>query len=87
MYFLPPSLLIGNVWVLVMHFLRVAYTAKCIGEWAGGKDRSDCISAAFDMVNHQGILYMLCSVGIGGAVLSIVTQFLSDRSQHVMVDS
>ena len=44
-------------------------------------------SAAFGRVNHQGILYKLCSVGIGGSVLSILTQFLSDRSQHVMVDS
>ena len=43
-------------------------------------------SAAFDWVNHLGILYKLCSVGIGGAVLSILTQFLSNRSQHVMVD-
>ena len=42
-------------------------------------------SAAFNRVNHQGILYMLCSVGIGGSVLSILTQFLSNRSQHVMV--
>ena len=41
-------------------------------------------SAAFDSVNRQGILYKLCSVGIGGSVLSILTQFLSDRSQHVM---
>ena len=37
-------------------------------------------SAAFDRVNHQGILYKLCSVGIGGSVLSIWTQFLSNRS-------
>ena len=44
-------------------------------------------SVAFDRVNHQGIPYKLCSVGIGGSVLSILTQFLSDRSQHVMVDS
>ena len=43
-------------------------------------------SAAFDRVNHQGIPYRLCSVGIGGSVLSILTQFLSNRSQHVMVD-
>ena len=43
-------------------------------------------SAAFDRVNHHGILYKLCAVGIGGSVLSILTQFLSDRSQHVMVD-
>ena len=43
-------------------------------------------STAFDRVNHLGILYKLCSVGIGGSVLSIVTQFLSNRSQLVMVD-
>ena len=33
-------------------------------------------SAAFNRVNHLGILYKLCSVGIGGSVLSILTQFL-----------
>ena len=41
-------------------------------------------SAAIDRVNHLGILYQLCSVGIGGSVLSILTQFLSNRSQNVM---
>ena len=43
-------------------------------------------SAAFDRVNQLGILYKLCSVGIGGSVLSILTQFLSNRPQQVMVD-
>ena len=43
-------------------------------------------SAAFYRVHHQGILYKLCSVGIGGSVLSMLTQFLSDQSHHVMVD-
>ena len=43
-------------------------------------------STAFHRVNHQGMLYKLCSVGIEGSVLSIMTQFLSNRSQHVMVD-
>ena len=33
-------------------------------------------SIEFDRVNNQGILYMLCSVGIEGSVLSILTQFL-----------
>ena len=33
-------------------------------------------SVSFDRVNHQGILYKLCSVGIVGSVLSILTQFL-----------
>ena len=42
-------------------------------------------SAAIDRVSHLGILYKLCSVGIGGSVLSILTQFLSNRSQHNMV--
>ena len=43
-------------------------------------------SAAFDRVNHQGILYGLSSVGIGGSVLSVLMQFLSNRSQFVLVD-
>ena len=43
-------------------------------------------SADFDRVNYQGILYKLCSVGIGGSVMSILTQFQSNRPQHVMVD-
>ena len=43
-------------------------------------------SAAFDRVNHQGILYKLSSAGIGGSVLSVLTQFLSNQSQYVLVD-
>ena len=45
------------------------------------------LSAAFDRFNHQGILYELHCVGNGGSVLSISTQFLSNQSQHVIVDS
>ena len=44
------------------------------------------LNTAFDRVNHQGILYRLCSRGIGGSVLSILTHFLSNRSQHIMLD-
>ena len=43
-------------------------------------------SAAFDKVNHLCVLYKLCSVGIGGSVLSILSQFLTSRSQLVLVD-
>ena len=43
-------------------------------------------SAAFCRVNNLGILYKLYCVGIGGSVLFILTKFLSNRSQHVMVD-
>ena len=37
-------------------------------------------STAFDRVNHHGILFTLCPVGVGGSVLSVLTQFLSNRS-------
>ena len=43
-------------------------------------------SAAFDRVNHQGILLKLGSVGVIDSVLSVLTQFLSNRSQYVVVD-
>ena len=43
-------------------------------------------SAAFDRVNHQTILYKLCSVDIGGSALSILTQFLSNRSRSKLVN-
>ena len=35
-------------------------------------------SPAFDRVNHRAVFYELCSVGIGGSVLSVLTQFLSN---------
>ena len=41
----------------------------------------------YDRVNHQGILNQHCSGSNGGSVLYILTQFLSNRSQHVMADS
>ena len=43
-------------------------------------------SSAFDRVNHPGILFKLCSVRVGGSVLSVLTQFLSNQSQYVVVD-
>ena len=43
-------------------------------------------SAAFDRVKHRRILFRLCSVGVGGSVLSIMSQCLSNRSQYVAVD-
>ena len=43
-------------------------------------------SAAFDKVNHHVILFKLCSVGVRGSMLSVLTKFLSNRSQYVVVD-
>ena len=91
MYFQPPSLLIGKVWVPVgcdallcmSHRLQSALES----EQEARIVQIDCSAgAAFDRVNHLDILYKLCSVGIGGSALSILAQFLSNRSQQVMVD-
>jgi len=43
-------------------------------------------SAAFDTVNHLGIIHKLRSIGVGGSVLSVISQFLSSRTQYVLVD-
>ena len=54
--------------------LCVSHTLQSALE-SGQEDRVVQIdfSTAFDRVNHQGILYKLCSVGIGGCVLSILS--------------
>ena len=43
-------------------------------------------SATFDRVSQSGLLFKLKSIGVGGSVLSICTEFLSDRRQRVVVD-
>ena len=43
-------------------------------------------SVAFDKVSHSGLLFKLKSIGADGSVLSICTEFLSDRRQRVVVD-
>ena len=42
--------------------------------------------AVFDRVSHSGLLFKLKSIGVGGSVLSICTEFLSDRRQRIVVD-
>ena len=43
-------------------------------------------SAAFDRVSHSGLLFKLKSIGVGGSVLSICREFLSNRKQRVLID-
>ena len=85
----PPSSLIriGKVLALVMPFCVCDLTEESALE-IGQEARMVQIdfSAAFDWVNHQGILFKLCSVGVGGSVLTVLTEFLSNRSQYVVVD-
>ena len=43
-------------------------------------------TAAFDRVSHSGLLFKLKSIGVGGSVLSICREFISDCKQRVVVD-
>ena len=44
------------------------------------------LSAAFHRVSQSGFLFKLRSIGVGGSVLSICTEFLSDHRQRFVVD-
>ena len=56
-------------------FAHIPYTAKYIGELAGFLDRIQQIdfSAAFDRIDHQVILYQLCSVYVGMSCIDTVS--------------
>ena len=86
--FQPPSLLIEKVRVPVMYFC--ACPIHCKVHWrAGRRLGSRRISAAFKLLGSPIRKFSISSdlcMGIGGDMLSILTQFLSNRSQHVMVD-
>ena len=43
-------------------------------------------SAAFHRVNHKALIFKLRRLGVGGPFLSILTEFLSNRLQRVVVD-
>ena len=63
--------------------MHVPCTAKSLESGQEARIVQIDFSAAFDRVNHQGILYRLGSVGIGGSVLSILTKFRSNRTMYV----
>ena len=43
-------------------------------------------SVAFNRVNHKALIFKLRQLGVGGPFLSILTEFLSNRLQRVVVD-
>ena len=43
-------------------------------------------SAAFDRVSHSGLLFRLRDAGIGGTILEVLGDFLSERTQMVKLD-
>ena len=66
--------------------MHVPYTAEYLESGQEARIAQIDFTVAFDRVNYRDILYLVSSLGIGASVLSILTQFLSNRSQHVMVD-
>ena len=67
--------------------LCVSHTLQsALESWQEARIVQIDFSAAFDRVNHLSILYKLRSLDIGGSVLSILIQSLSNQSQQVMVD-
>ena len=83
--FKPPGLLIGNVWVPVMHFCACPIHRNV--NWRVGWSLGSYRLISAQPLIGQPYLYKLSSVGIGGSVLTILTQFVSNRSQHVIMDS
>ena len=74
---------VGSHWTIfecsgVLRTIQFAYRKGLCVSWQEARIVQIDFSAAFDRVNRQGILDKLCSVGIGGSVLSILTQFLSN---------
>ena len=70
----------SNVWVLVMRFC--VCHLNCRVHWRAGRRPRLCRSTSALLLIGSTI----SSVGIGGSVLSVLTQFLSNRSQFVLVD-
>ena len=43
-------------------------------------------SAVFDRINHAALIYRSQLISIGGTILKIIKNFLSGRTQRVVVD-
>ena len=83
--FQRPSLLIAKVWVPVTHLC--VCLIHCKVHWRVGRTLGSCKLICLWYCQTSGhSLYKLLSVGFVGSVLSILTQFLSNRSQYVMAD-
>ena len=86
MCFQPPSSHLGKVSTFVMLFC-VSHILQYALE-SGQKARIVQIdfSGDIDGFNQQVIIFKLCSLHIGGFVLSVLTQFRSIRSEYVVMD-
>ena len=66
---------VGNIYIYVCVCVCVCvFVGGWVGVWGqeGSLVQID-FSAAFDMINYQGIFFKFCSAGVGGFVLSVLT--------------
>ena len=84
--FLERLFLETNFIIFLETLMNLITLQSALESWQEARIVQIDFSAAFARVNHLGILYKLCSEGVGGSFLSILTQFLSNRSHHVMVN-
>ena len=72
----------GRDWVPVMLFL----TSSVLVSWGGELALVQIdFSAAFDRVNHGGLVFKLGEAAVGGLILKVFQNFLSSRTQRVKV--
>ena len=62
------------------------HLTECFGDGREARSIQIDFIAAFDRVNQQLILFKLYTVGVGDSVLSVLTEFLTNRSKYVVVD-
>ena len=65
----------------ITNFVQKALDSGCKVRMAGLD-----FSAALDRVNHKVLIFRLRQLGVGGPFLSILTKFLSNRLQRVVVN-
>ena len=65
----------------ITNFVQKALDSSCEVRMVGLD-----FSAAFDRVNHEALAFQLRQLGVGGSFLSILTEFLSNRLQRLVVD-
>ena len=82
--------------VFLSHHSTCTQLLECLNDWTLSIDNHQglavryiiCIdfSRAFDSVVHNKLLVKLASYGIANDLLAFIKNFLTDRTQHVVVD-
>ena len=82
----------STTWFLSRHS-TCTQLLECLNDWTLSIDNHQGVvvgyidfSRAFDSVLHNKLLVKLASYGIANDLLAFIKDFLTDRTQHVVVD-